>query len=189
MWCPTCGDEYRTGIDRCRDCDAALVPEMVPGGAPPRVPSIGRFHPLLAPAIASHLERRGTEVERRSAESGTELRAPGGDRELLRAHLVSEWESLLADLDVEERTEVLASAGEIPGWYDPPASVWVDREGHLRAGEARGEEPRERTVGPALLTIGGLLLVAAWYVGGGGFALLSAVVGLGIVLVGVFSPR
>lgn len=188
MWCPTCGDEYRTGMDRCGDCDVALVPEMVPSGPPPVSP-IGRFHPLLAPTIATHLERRGARAELKPTESGTVVRTPGGDRELLRAHLVSEWETLLGDLDAEVRVEVLASAGDIPGWYDSPASVWVDREGHLRASEAPGEEPRERTIGPALVTIGALLLVTAWYVGGGGLALLSAVVGLGVVLVGVFSPR
>jgi hypothetical protein len=26
MFCPTCGDEYQPGFDRCSDCDVALVP-------------------------------------------------------------------------------------------------------------------------------------------------------------------
>lgn len=33
-WCPTCGCEYRAGVDRCADCGDALVPdrpEILPG--------------------------------------------------------------------------------------------------------------------------------------------------------------
>jgi Putative prokaryotic signal transducing protein len=26
VFCPTCGDEFRPGFDRCPDCDVALVP-------------------------------------------------------------------------------------------------------------------------------------------------------------------
>lgn len=151
---------------------------------------VGRFHRLIVPTVAAHLERRGAVVERSEDGSGAvALEVVGADRELLRAHLLTEWEGLLEGLDPEVRAEVLASGRDVPGWFDPPESVWVDRGGRLRAGAGAGEEPRERAVGPALATIGGLLLVTAWYVGDGGIALLAAVGGLVAVLAGVFSPR
>ncbi len=34
MFCPTCGDEYQPGFDRCSDCDVALVEEE------PEVPEV-----------------------------------------------------------------------------------------------------------------------------------------------------
>lgn len=189
MWCPTCGDEFRAGFDRCGTCDVALVPAGHLRPQPERVP-VGRFHRSLAPAVVADLERRGVVVDAVEGETGAiDVRGVGLDRELLRAQLLTDWEGLLEGLDPEVRAEVLASGREVPGWFDPPDSVWVDRAGRLRAGDARGEESRERALGPALITIGGLLLVTAWYVGAGGLALIAAVAGLVVLLAGVFSPR
>ena len=35
MFCPKCGDEYRTGFTRCSDCDTDLVDKLPEGEEPP----------------------------------------------------------------------------------------------------------------------------------------------------------
>jgi uncharacterized RDD family membrane protein YckC len=45
VWCPTCGDEYRTGFTRCHDCNVDLVDEPPP--PPPEHPVEQRDHGLV----------------------------------------------------------------------------------------------------------------------------------------------
>lgn len=186
MRCPICGDEFQSGVVRCSGCDADLVDAdglmlRAPAGV-----SIGRFHPSLVPVVREHLDRRGANTRAALHDDGVEIRVDAEVAEQARADLVVNWERLLAGLDVEQRAEVAAAGGRLPGWPDAPDSLWVDRRGRLLAD---ADEIGERALGPALVAIGGIMLLIAWYAGAGSFRLLMAVTGLIVVLVGFFLPR
>lgn len=186
MHCPTCGDEYRSDLLLCSDCGVALVPEH----AGPTLQRLGRFHPELVAAVVGVAGRRSDRVETITRDDGVDVLVEGAARDELRAELVLTWERLLAGLDGEALAELRRRADDLPGWLDPPESLWVDRAGTLQAGWTREEiADQERSLGPALMAIGGLLLVTAWYVGDDSLRLTAAVFGVGILLFGWFMPR
>jgi hypothetical protein len=193
MRCPTCGDEYRDeSVRLCADCGVALVPAgTAPGlGAPMRA-RLGRFHPALVDPIRARTAADLEHFETTLHDDGVDVHIGAGAEDRLRAELAVDWEQLLAQLDPEDRAEVMAGGGRLPGWLDPPDGIWVDREGQLRADTSRLDPGHgARAAGPALIAGGGLLLLAAWYVGEGGLGtLVATVIGLAIVLVGIFTPR
>jgi len=85
--------------------------------------------------------------------------------------------------------EVLASGGSAPGWYDAPRGGHVDRQGRLVVAadeEELREEDAGRFVGPALLTVGAILLVIGWYVLDSAAVMVA---GIGLATLGLFTPR
>jgi hypothetical protein len=187
MRCPTCGDEFRGDVLLCSDCGVALV-DQAPGleQVPTRA-RIGRFHPLVVPVVRAHLRERGAPTETSTRDGEVLVLATTEVADEARADLVVNWDRLLTHLDVEDRAEVHAADGRLPGWHDAPTSLWVDRQGRLVAADEDDEE--DRAVGPALVGVGAMFLVVAWYVGDGPLRLVSAVFGLIIVLIGFFLPR
>lgn len=200
MRCPVCHDEYEPDVVRCVDCDVPLLAGDVP--LPPRVDALlGTFHPALADRIQALVSHRGIAAEAVPAPS------PGDDppgardrvevivdrewRDDLRAELVVSWSDLVGRLPEEDRLEVVALGGPQPGWYDPPRGAWIDRQGRLQV-DPTDDEVEEadagRVVGPALLAVGGVLLLFAWYEGGSSQA-IAVVLGLGLIGVGLFMPR
>lgn len=191
MHCPTCGDEYLDGVQRCADCGVALVPVGSTAAATPSRARLGRFHPALVDVVRARTAGRVERLDTTLHDDGVDIHVERGVEDRLRAELAVEWEQLLSQVDPDERVEVMASGGRLPGWLDPPDGVWVDREGALRADTSPLDPDHgTRAAGPVLISAGGLLLVTAWYVGEGGLGtLVATVIGLAVVLVGVFTPR
>lgn len=192
MHCPSCGAEYEPHVRTCPDCDVALVSD--PALIAPPTAHLGRFHPAVALEVAEFAGRRGIEPTIASAEDGDGLtiHVPTSRRDGLRADLMVAWPSLFSELDPEDQEVVRGLRGPLAGWYDAPDGVWVDREGRLRAAPPREEEEAadaDRALGPALVAIGMIVLVVAWYVGPGLLRLVAAIVGLAMVLLGLFAPR
>jgi hypothetical protein len=53
-WCPKCGSEYRSGAQRCSDCDEPLVPQKPPSviELKPAERSHAEFLPVLSRNVA-----------------------------------------------------------------------------------------------------------------------------------------
>ncbi len=202
MRCPRCLDDYEPHVRRCATCHLDLVPaEQLPdGGAPgPQLPAprpdpagtsaqhLGRFHPTMATQVLALIEDRGIEAAVHSHDDHTEVAVPGTWRDDVRAELVLRWDELLAGLEPDDAPEVLAAGGHTPGWYDAPLGGHIDRDGKLVV-DAPIEDDADggRTLGPALIAGGAILVVSGWQV-----AELPALVLIGIALVvlGVFLPR
>lgn len=188
MRCPDCGDEYEDGVDRCADCRVPLV--AADGPPPPRVDALlGTFHPHAAGQVVELLDDRGVQHDTVTAEGRVEVIVDRTWRDDLRAELVVNWGSLLHRLPPDERTEVAASGGRQPGWYDAPEGAWIDRDGRLQVevheDEAR-EEDAKRVLGPSLATLGGILAVFGWYAGGSPTAIFLGVV---LLAIGLLLPR
>lgn len=191
MHCPTCGDEYLDGVQRCVDCGVVLVPAATTAVAVPSRARLGRFHPALVDVVRARVAGRVELLETTLHDDGVDVHVERGAEDRLRAELAVEWEQLLSQVDPEQRAAVMAGGARLPGWLDPPDGIWVDREGELRADTSRLDPDHgTRAAGPVLISAGGLLLVGAWYVGEGGLGtLVATVIGLAVVLVGVFTPR
>ena len=192
MHCPSCGAEYEPHVSTCPDCDAALVSD--PALITPPTAHLGRFHPAVALEVAGFAGRRGIEptFARPDDGEGVAIRVPTSRRDGLRADLMVAWPSLFSDLDPEDQETLRQLRGPLAGWYDAPEGAWVDRQGRLRAAPPREEEEAadaDRALGPALVAIGMIVLVVAWYVGAGLLRLAAAIVGLALVLLGLFAPR
>lgn len=190
MHCPSCGAEYRPDIRTCPDCDAALVSD--PALIAPPTAHLGRFHPVMAREVAVFAGRRGIDPILEDDLDAIAVRVPADRRDGLRADLVIAWPSLFSELEPEEQDEVRQLTGPLAGWHDAPEGVWVDRQGRLRAAPPREEEEAadaDRALGPAMVAIGMIVLVVAWYVGPGLLRLVAAISGLGLVLAGLFAPR
>lgn len=190
MFCPSCAAEYEADATVCADCDVALVGDRSQVPAP--TAHLGRFHLAVADAVASFAQRRGIDPETEMTDLGVDLRVPARRRDGLRADLVVAWPSLVGALEPEAQEEVRRLEGPLAGWHDAPDSVWVDREGRLRASAPHDEEDAadaERALGPTLLVLGLIVLLVAWYVGPGLLRLVSAIVGLALLLMGLFAPR
>jgi len=112
-WCPSCGDEFRAGIERCPDCgvdlQAAQPPAHAPSGSGPKVSltgpfsddddpvELGRFGPIEAQSIAALLRSGGIpatlrEISPFTGQAGPALGFAEGSGVLVRR----------ADLDVAE---------------------------------------------------------------------------------------
>ncbi|MGH3441437.1 MAG: hypothetical protein ACRDUY_05225 [Nitriliruptorales bacterium] len=187
MRCPTCGDEYAGDPPlRCVECGTPLDGS----GGPPELP-LGIFHPGVAPVVLQLARHRGFDARPVPVDDGTEIRVAASGREPLRAELVATWPAIVADLEPDLAGELRRMDVTYPGWSDPPESTWVDRDGRLRVSAREDDRAADeaRALGPALIAIGLILLLVAVWAGPGGLRLLSAVGGLGMVLVGLFNPR
>lgn len=187
MRCPTCGDEYAGEPPaRCVECGTPLDGT----GAPLELP-LGVFHPGVAPAILQLARHRGFDARPVPVDDGTEIRVPAPGREPLRAELVASWPAIVDELEPDLAAELRRMAATFPGWSDPPQSAWVDREGRLRVSASEEDRAADeaRALGPALIAIGLILLLVAVWAAPGGLRLLSAVGGLGLLLIGFFNPR
>jgi hypothetical protein len=190
MRCPDCRDEYEAGVAECADCHVPLVPSDRP--LPPRVDALlGTFHPAVAEQVTGMLTRRRIAAEQLRVDDRVEIIVDREWRDELRAELVVNYPDLVGRLPTEERYELLAAGGSQPGWFDAPRGAWIDRQGRLQVDPTEDEQAEAdatRTVGPTLLTLGAVLALFGWYAGG---SHQEAVVLLGIAMVvgGVFSPR
>jgi hypothetical protein len=193
MRCPSCHDEYEPDVRSCATCGIPLVPTDAPAeaGAPlPRADArLGTFHPAVAATISSLLEGRGIAHDELTEEGRVTLLIDRDWRDDVRAELTITWGDLVRRLPEEQVVEVLGAGGPNPGWFDPPRGGYVDRQGRLVVDVDDGEDAEDdaaRVLGPALLTLGAVLLVVGWYVMDSG---AIAVTGLGLVLLGLFMPR
>lgn len=184
MRCPDCGDDYQPGIEMCADCRVPL--DAAVPARPDRL--LGTFHPLAADTLMGLLAERG--IAHRAAPTDDAVRVLVEDswRDPLRAELAVGWRELVGRLPRDDRHEVLSQGGPHPGWYDAPEGGWIDREGRLKV--AHQQEEREadatRTVGPAMVLTGGILVLLGWYAAGPGW---MPTLGLVLVVVGLLLPR
>lgn len=201
MRCPQCHDEYEPDVVRCAHCDVPLLPDDAP--LPPRVDALlGTFHPIIAEQLLALTVHRGI-----ASDAVPASRAAGDDlttvedrvevivdrdwRDDLRAELVVSWPELVRRLPEEEQATVRSLGGPQPGWYDPPRGAWIDRQGRLQVDPTDDEveeDDARRVIGPALLALGALLLLFAWY-GGSNSRASAAVIGLVLIVAGLFMPR
>jgi hypothetical protein len=190
MRCPVCRDEFEPDVDRCAECDVDLVAADVP--LPPRVDALlGTFHPAVAERILELVSHRRIAADAVPAGDRVEIIVDRDWRDDLRAEFVLRWSELIGRLPEEERLEVGALGGSHPGWFDPPQGAWIDRQGRLQVDPTEdevAEDEARRVVGPALISIGVVLLLYGWYDGGSSQA-MAMVLGLGSIGVGLFVPR
>lgn len=152
-------------------------------GAGPAEARLGTFHPLVARQVGAVLARKGvthTTIER---DDEVELRVEVSWRDEVRTELMLSWTDLVGALDPEDAAAVRATGGSAPGWFDAPRGGHIDREGHL---VVASDDEEARVVGPAMLTFGSILAIIGWY------AMDSTAVltlGVGLVLLGLFTPR
>ena len=188
MRCPRCGDEYEDHVSECAQCGVPLMP---PGASPPpRTDALlGTFHPVPATQVLDLLQRRGIEHDHVEADGRVEVLVDREWRDDLRAELAVNWRELISRLPRDDMYGILSEGGRQPGWYDAPEGAWVDRDGRLKvepAGDEELEADAARTVGPGLVGFGAFLVLVGWYVGGVAW---MVVLGVGLVLTGVFLPR
>jgi hypothetical protein len=191
MRCPSCHDEYEPHVRTCATCGIPLVPAdaVAPVAVPRQADAkLGIFHPLAAAAVGAMLERRGIDHDAITDAGRVTVLVDRDWRDDVRAELALTWGELVRGLPEDEVVEVLAAGGPNPGWYDPPRGGHVDRHGRLvvEDDEEDAEDDAARVIGPALLTVGAILLVVGWYV------LDSAAVtvaGAGLAVMGLFTPR
>ncbi|MFA9443860.1 hypothetical protein [Egicoccus sp. AB-alg6-2] len=150
---------------------------------------LGTFHAAMAAKIEAMLTQRRIAFETRTEPGGVRVLVAPDWRDELRAELTLAWGDLVRGLPEDVMLEVLASGGTAPGWYDAPRGGHVDRAGRLVVGGSEDEEAAAdaaRIAGPALLTAGAILVVSGWYVFDTSAVVL---VGLALVVLGLFSPR
>lgn len=191
MRCPRCHDEYEDAVTTCSSCGVLLVGDDVPldaAVAAGPAARLGTFDAVVVPAVVAVLDEHGVVHETRTTSRGVEVLVPVAWRDDLRAELTLNWSEVVRRLDEDDVLAVLALGGSAPGWQDAPRGGYVDRSGRLvvAVDDDEAEDDAARVVGPALLTIGAVLVVLGWYV------LDSAgVIAAGIVLgiAGLVVPR
>lgn len=188
MRCPSCGDDYEPGVLECADCRVPLSDDGREHVAPddPSV-RLGRFHPALATSINRELDERGVAHRDRVHDDDVEVLVDVRVRDELRAELVGLWPTLLGSVDDAHASEVRALDGDLPGWFDAPRGGHIDRHGRLVVDAADDDDAEaSRVIGPALLAGGAVVAFVGWSV-----LDLAAivVVGVGLVLAGLFIPR
>jgi hypothetical protein len=187
MRCPRCFDDHEPDVRTCTSCGEPLLPEGV--AAPPRADALlGRFHPALADRIGATLEHRRVAHRVVPRDDDVEVYVERTHRDDLRAELALTWSQLVHRLPEEDVLAVLALGGASPGWFDAPRGGWVDRAGRLvvEAEDHESGADQARLAGPALATIGAILLLLGWYTGAGGGVVLG---GAALLLFGLLLPR
>jgi hypothetical protein len=191
MRCPSCHDEYEDTVTTCTSCGVTLVANDVPLG--PRVASgpparLGTFDAVVVPAVLAVLDEHGIGHETRTTSRGVEVLVPVEWRDDLRTELTLTWSEVVRRLEEDDVLTVLALGGSAPGWTDAPRGGYVDRSGRLvvAVDEDESEDDAARVVGPALLTIGAVLVVFGWYVLDAGGVVAA---GIALVLAGLVVPR
>lgn len=156
---------------------------------PPRAEALlGRFHPAVAERIRGTLEHRKVVHRIVPRDDDVEVFVERAHRDDLRAELALTWSQLVHRLPEDEVLAVLALGGASPGWFDAPRGGWVDRAGRLvvEAEDQEGAAESARLAGPALATIGAVLLLLGWYTGAGAGVVLG---GAALLLFGLLIPR
>lgn len=192
MHCPRCRTEFEPHAIRCPDCGVDLVSDV--GALPPLAPpgataQLGVFHATMADRIGALLDQREIVFETRTEPDGVQVLVDPAWRDELRSELTLRWGDLVRGLPEEQVLEVLGSGGTAPGWYDAPRGGHVDRAGRLVVEAGDDEEAARdaaRTAGPALMVLGAVLLVSGWYLVDSSAVLL---VGVGLIVLGLFSPK
>jgi hypothetical protein len=164
---------------------------LVPPGvrvAPRADALLGRFHPLMADRLEGMLVHRKVTHRRVDRDDDVELYVDPASRDDLRAELSLTWAQLVHRLPEDEIVEVLALGGAAPGWHDAPRGGWVDRAGKLvvDAEDQEVEADTARLAGPAMVTIGTVLLLLGWYVGADAVIVLA---GVALLIFGLLLPR
>lgn len=203
MRCPTCNDEYERDVRDCARCRTPLVPAAAPATSTTTGPvtaeqaldtgdpqiHLGRFHPAVAERITAVLAHRRIGHRILPSDDHVTVHIDASWRDDVRTELMLTWAELVRRLEPEVITEVLALGGSTPGWFDAPRGGHIDRAGRLVVDAGDGED-REldgaRVLGPSLLTVGAILIVLGWQVTGSD---LLVVLGLGMVVLGLFLPR
>jgi hypothetical protein len=191
MRCPSCHDEYEPHVRTCAACGVPLVPSgtVLPDPTPRADARLGVFHPVMAANIIGLLQRRAIAHDEITEAGRVTILVDREWRDDVRAELAVTWGDLVRRLPEEDVVEVLGAGGPNPGWYDPPRGGYVDRQGRLVVDvddEEDAEVDAARILGPALLTVGAVLVVVGWYVLG---SAAVAVAGGGLALLGLFTPR
>ena len=190
--CPVCRDEFEDDVRVCPIDDEVLVPRDQLPPPPVRDAQLGLFHPAVVLLVqrwlgANQTPHRAVEVD----DLRVELRVPGDVRDDLRAALTLHYSGFVRALEPEARQALAASgaAGDHPGWYDAPHGAWIDDDGRLRV-EASPEEEAvhdaSRTIGPALVIIGVIVLLLAWVTG---FDAGPVLLGISAIVLGLLLPR
>jgi hypothetical protein len=186
MRCPRCFDEYEPDVTSCATCGEPLVSLDAPH-APRADALLGRFHPAVADRLEGLLTHRRITHRRVDRDDDAELYVDHGWRDDLRAEFALTWAQVVHQLPEESALTVRGLGGAAPGWYDAPRGGWVDRAGKLVVeSEDDAEADTARLAGPAMVTIGAVLLLLGWYVGAGGVVLL---VGISLLALGLLLPR
>lgn len=163
---------------------------MPPGArvAPRADALLGRFHPVMADRLEGMLVHRKVTHRRVDRDDDVELYVERGYRDDLRAELALTWSQLVHALPEDRILEVLALGGASPGWHDAPQGGWVDRAGKLvvDAEDREVEADTARLAGPAMVTIGAVLLLLGWYVGADAVIVLA---GVALLIFGLLLPR
>lgn len=186
MRCPRCSDDYEPDVATCATCGVPLVPADAPAG--PLVDArLGRFHPAVADSLERTLDRRRIAYRRVERDDDVELLVDRAWRDDLRAELSVTWTQVVHGLPEEHALTVLGLGGAAPGWFDAPQGGWVDRAGRLVVdSEPDGSGADVRLAGPALATVGVVLLVLGWYADAGAVVVVA---GLGMAILGLLLPR
>lgn len=188
--CPVCRDEFEADVTACPTHGEALVPvdELPP--PPERDAPLGLFHPAAALVVQRFLTARTTGFRRVEVDDDrVELWVPAAARDDLRAALTLNWTAMLQAVEPEDREQVLAAGGDQPGWHDPPRGAWLDDDGRLRVEPTPDEaavQDAQRTIGPALVVVGGITLLLSWL---NGFDAGPVLFGVSAVVLGLLLPR
>jgi hypothetical protein len=191
MRCPSCQDQYEDTVTTCVSCGVPLVADDVPLDASiASVPAarLGTFDAVVVPAVLAVLDEHGIGHETRTTPRGVEVLVPVEWRDDLRAELTLTWSEVVRRLDEGDALAVLALGGSAPGWADAPRGGYVDRSGRLvvAVDDDEAEDDAARVVGPALLTIGAVLVVLGWYVLDTAGVVAA---GVALLLAGLVVPR
>lgn len=174
----------------CAVCGTDLVPSDAPVVPDPPIADarLGRFHPAVADGVLRLLGKREIAHRAFPRDDEVEIHVDATYREDVRAELTLTWGELLRLVDEDRRLEVQQLGGSAPGWFDAPRGGYIDRAGRLVVAddEEDSETDASRMVGPALLTAGAIAVVGGWYLVDSA-ALM--VIGIGLVLLGLFVPR
>jgi hypothetical protein len=193
MRCPSCHDEYEDAVTTCSSCGVPLVGDDVPldaaiAAAARPAARLGTFDAVVVPAVVAVLEEHGIVHDTRTTSRGVEVLVPIAWRDDLRTELTLNWSEVVRRLDETDVLAVLALGGSAPGWRDAPRGGYVDRAGRLvvAVDDDEAEDDAARVVGPALLTIGAVLVVLGWYVLDSAGVIAA---GIALALAGLVVPR
>ncbi len=190
--CPVCRDDFEDDVRVCPVDGEVLVPRAQLPPPPVGDAQLGLFHPTVVLLVqrwlrANTIPFRTIEVDDRRVE----LRLPADVRDDLRATLTLNWPDFVRALEPEARQQLVddGATGDHPGWLDAPRGAWVDDEGRLRVEAGPDEvasEDAARTVGPALVIVGVVVLLLSWVTG---FDAGPVLLGVGAVVLGLLLPR
>ena len=190
--CPVCRDDFEDDVRVCPVDGEVLVPRGELPPPPVDEAQLGLFHPAVVLLVqrwlrANTVPFRTVEVDDRRVE----VRLPAAVRDDLRATLTLHWPDFIRALEPEARQQLAddGATGDHPGWLDAPRGAWLDDEGRLRVEAGPDEiatEDASRTIGPALVVVGVVVLLLSWVTG---FDAGPVLLGGSAVVLGLLLPR